>query len=126
MSETDIDSVPQCDGVEQATDAPRDRIKNLQHLVSSDEAVEQKQEIFKELANEKRIRILEALKDGEKCVCELQEALDAPQSTVATHLRRLRDAGLVTSRKEGTWRFYRVTDTGAFDLLRIAESMGER
>lgn len=80
--------------------------------------------VFKALANENRIRILEALRDGELCACELEEVLDAPQSTVASHLSTLRDAGLVYTRKEGKWTHYRIADTASLQLLDLAAAMG--
>ncbi|WP_233737834.1 ArsR/SmtB family transcription factor [Halocatena pleomorpha] len=120
---TDTPSEPTCYGLNKLVDEPTERIETLQSLVPSNEDTEQKQEIFKALANEDRIRILEILREGERCVCELQAALEAPQSTVATHLRKLKDAGLVKSRKQGTWRLYRTADTAAFELLNLAEAM---
>ncbi|MFO7834693.1 MAG: helix-turn-helix domain-containing protein, partial [Halohasta sp.] len=47
--------------------------------------------------------------------------LDAPQSTVASHLRELNDAGLVRKRRQGKWTYYRIGDTAALQLLDIAE-----
>jgi len=79
--------------------------------------------VFKALANEHRIRILEALRDGELCACELQVVLDAPQSTVASHLRELKDAGLVKSRRQGKWSYYRIGDTAALQLLDVADAL---
>lgn len=79
--------------------------------------------VFKALANEKRLTILGALRQSELCVCELEAALDAPQSTVATHLRTLKDAGLVRSRTRGKWHYYRIADTATLDVLDLAASM---
>ncbi|ATW87580.1 ArsR family transcriptional regulator [Halohasta litchfieldiae] len=69
------------------------------------------------LSNPLRLRLLWALRDGECCVCELQTAVEAPQSTVATQLKCLTDAGLVTTRKEGKWSYYSVADTEIFELI---------
>ena len=46
------------------------------------------------------------LRDGERCVCDLQDELDAAQSRLSFHLKVLREAGLVTDRKEGRWSYY--------------------
>lgn len=81
--------------------------------------------LFAALSNPQRLRLLWALRDGECCVCELQTALDAPQSTVATHLRCLTDAGLVSVRKEGKWSYYDVADTGVYDLIDRAVGLSE-
>lgn len=63
------------------------------------------------LASETRARALRLLSsaDGEVCVCEVEAALDAEQSTVSRALSRLHDAGLLERRKAGRWRYYRVT-----------------
>lgn len=45
---------------------------------------------------------------GEVCVCDLVEALDAPQSTVSRHLAQLRQCGLVVARRQGTWMHYQM------------------
>lgn len=58
------------------------------------------------LADEKRLRIVALLAGGERCVCELQEALAAGQSLLSFHLRTLKEAGLVTDRREGRWVYY--------------------
>ncbi|MFO7833583.1 MAG: metalloregulator ArsR/SmtB family transcription factor [Halohasta sp.] len=77
------------------------------------------------LSNPLRLRLLWALRDGECCVCELQTAVDAPQSTVASHLRHLTDAGLVTTRKEGKWSYYGVADDGVFELVERASELAD-
>ncbi len=64
--------------------------------------------LFHALSDETRLGILEMLRGGERCVCELQGDLDAAQSRLSFHLRVLRDAGLVTDRKEGRWSYYAV------------------
>jgi ArsR family transcriptional regulator len=48
------------------------------------------------------------LKDGELCVCELQDELGAAQSRLSFHLRVLKEAGLVSDRREGRWAYYRI------------------
>lgn len=61
---------------------------------------------LKAIADEKRLRILAVLAGGERCVCELQDALDVGQSLLSHHLRTLKDAGLVSDRREGRWVYY--------------------
>jgi ArsR family transcriptional regulator len=61
------------------------------------------------------------LRDGEHCVCDLQSALDAAQSRLSFHLRVLKEAGLVTDRKEGRWSYYSLVPEAfgeAHDLVR--------
>ena len=64
------------------------------------------------LADGNRVRILRAIFGAELCVCELCDALGLTQSTLSTHLRVLRDAGLSASRKEGKWSYHRLTPLG--------------
>jgi ArsR family transcriptional regulator, arsenate/arsenite/antimonite-responsive transcriptional repressor len=63
-------------------------------------------ELFHALSDETRLQILDLLRDGERCVCDLQFDVGAAQSRLSFHLRVLRDAGLVTDRKEGRWSYY--------------------
>ena len=62
--------------------------------------------LFHALSDETRLGILTMLGDGERCVCDLQAALDAAQSRLSFHLKVLKEAGLVTDRKEGRWSYY--------------------
>ena len=62
--------------------------------------------LFHALSDETRLAILEMLRGGERCVCDLQDDLDAAQSRLSFHLKVLRDAGLVRDRKAGRWSYY--------------------
>ena len=61
---------------------------------------------FHALSDPTRLKIVEMLSHGERCVCELQGSLDAAQSRLSFHLRVLKDAGLVADRREGRWSYY--------------------
>ncbi len=63
--------------------------------------------VAKAMAHPSRLLILEALQEGERCVCELTELVGADQSTVSKHLAVLKQVGLVADRKEGTMTYYR-------------------
>jgi len=63
---------------------------------------------FKALSDPLRLHIIDRLRGGERCVCELTDALDAGQSLLSFHLKVLKDAGLVTDRREGRWMHYAV------------------
>jgi DNA-binding transcriptional ArsR family regulator len=63
--------------------------------------------ITKALADETRVRLLMALANGELCVCQLTELVKLAPSTVSKHMAILRQAGLVESRKDGRWIYYR-------------------
>jgi ArsR family transcriptional regulator, arsenate/arsenite/antimonite-responsive transcriptional repressor len=71
--------------------------------------------IFKALSDETRLRIVKLLEQGELCVCDIFSALDMVQPKVSFHLSVLKEAGLITDRKEGRWVHYRIDDS---DLLR--------
>lgn len=62
--------------------------------------------MLKALGDETRLRILKLLLKRELCVCELEAALDLPQSKVSRHLTVLRSTGLVEDRRDGLWIFY--------------------
>jgi ArsR family transcriptional regulator len=62
--------------------------------------------VLKAMADEKRLRILSLLAGGERCVCELQDELEAGQSLLSHHLKALKDAGLVSDRRDGRWVYY--------------------
>lgn len=63
-------------------------------------------QLFHALSDETRLAIVQKLRDGEQCVCELTDLLDAAQSRLSFHLKVLRDAGLVDCRREGRWAYY--------------------
>jgi ArsR family transcriptional regulator, arsenate/arsenite/antimonite-responsive transcriptional repressor len=63
---------------------------------------------FKALADATRLRILGLLLTGEVCVCHIHESLKIPQSKTSRHLAYLRRAGLVETRREGLWIYYRM------------------
>jgi len=73
------------------------------------------------LSDNTRLEIVEMLRDGECCVCELQDELRAAQSRLSFHLKVLKDAGLITDRKEGRWVYYAI-DSDAWDEL--ADAIG--
>jgi ArsR family transcriptional regulator, arsenate/arsenite/antimonite-responsive transcriptional repressor len=63
-------------------------------------------QLFHALSDEIRLEVIDLLRDGERCVCELTEALDIAQPRLSWHLRALKEAGILTDRKEGRWVYY--------------------
>lgn len=61
---------------------------------------------FQAVAEETRFRVVQLLADGERCVCELQDELGAGQSRLSFHLKKLKDAGVVSDRRDGRWVYY--------------------
>lgn len=70
--------------------------------------VQQTAQSFRALGDPTRMRILELLAGGERCVCELTGVLDLPQPLLSHHLKTLREAGFLHVRKEGRWMYYRL------------------
>ena len=64
--------------------------------------------IFKALSDPNRLKIIDILSCGEKCACEILEHFDFTQPTLSHHMKVLNDCGLVKSRKEGTWNYYKL------------------
>ena len=62
--------------------------------------------LFHALSDETRVRVVDMLATGEKCVCDLQDVVGAAQSRLSFHLKVLREAGLVNDRRQGRWNFY--------------------
>ena len=82
-------------------------------------------EIFSALSDRTRLRLLNLLRGGEVCVCDLVDGVGAPQPTVSRHLATLRRAGLVRARRDGLWMHYRLAE-GAGDLLvKLFECLSE-
>jgi ArsR family transcriptional regulator, arsenate/arsenite/antimonite-responsive transcriptional repressor len=61
---------------------------------------------FHALSDETRLEIVERLIGGERCVCELTDLMDAAQSRLSFHLKTLKDADIVTDRRDGRWVYY--------------------
>jgi DNA-binding transcriptional ArsR family regulator len=85
--------------------------------------VEMLAKYFRGFGDPTRVRILEALTEGERSVGELVELLAAPQPKVSSHLACLRWCGFVDSRREHRTVYYRVTDERVLDILRLARAL---
>jgi len=103
----------------EAVEAPRyaNELKRLAEEAADAELVEKESRFFKALADETRLKILKLLEVRELCVCEVMVALDLTQPTASHHLGLLENAGLVKSRKEGKWVFYRVANPELIENL---------
>jgi ArsR family transcriptional regulator len=80
--------------------------------------------MFRAFADPTRLRILNLLRPGERCVCDLVRIIDVPQPKISRHLAYLRKAGLVTGRKDGLWMHYSLAPIkGAFHQ-KLIECLG--
>jgi ArsR family transcriptional regulator len=78
------------------------------------------------LADEARVEIVARLLDGEKCVCDLTDALETGQSRLSYHLKVLKDAGLVTDRREGRWSYYTLEREAFVEVEGLLASLRPR
>jgi ArsR family transcriptional regulator len=79
--------------------------------------------LFKALGDDTRVRIVALLAHGELCVCHVQEALGLTQPNASRQLGILKNAGIVASRREGTWTYYRLTPQPDGDCGRQLEAL---
>lgn len=79
--------------------------------------------VFKSFCDEKRLRILGLLRGGEKCACVLTEQLDMPQSSLSYHMKILCESGVVDSRPQGKWTYYRISEEGGIRALTLLEAI---
>ena len=86
---------------------------------SAQPQIEQCCQQFQALSDQTRVRILELLRSGEKCVCDLIADLGVRQSLLSFHLKTLKNAGLVRDRKEGRWVHYSINWQGLNELEQL-------
>src|SRR5215211_758205 len=79
--------------------------------------------LFHALSDGTRLSILQRLRFGEQCVCNLTDALDAAQSRLSFHLKVLKDAGLVTDRRDGRWVYYTLNPDALAEIASIAGAL---
>jgi len=75
--------------------------------------------IFKALSDETRLKIVELLLDGEKCVCEIASHVNRTQPTISIQLAKLESLGIVESRREGKSVYYKIKDKRVVKILKI-------
>ena len=78
--------------------------------------------LFHALSDETRLSIIQRLRLGERCVCDLTDALDAAQSRLSFHLKVLKDSGLVTDRRDGRWMYYTLNMETLGEIAELVES----
>jgi ArsR family transcriptional regulator len=81
--------------------------------------------LFHALSDETRLRIIERLRSGEQCVCDLTEAFKTGQSRLSFHLKVLKEAGLVLDRPEGRWTYYALNPAAVEELEDLVEWLKE-
>ena len=79
--------------------------------------------IFKAFCDENRVRILQLLKNGEKCACRLLEEMNITQPTLSHHMKILCDSGIVNARKEGKWTHYSISQEGIEEAQKYLDTL---
>lgn len=78
---------------------------------------------FHALSDETRLEIVGMLSHGERCVCDLTSVLEAAQSRLSFHLKTLKDAGIVSDRREGRWVYYSLKRAALDDAVGFLQSV---
>jgi len=84
---------------------------------------ELKAEVLKALAQPTRLKILECLRDGEKCICEICPEINGEQSNISRHISLMQKSHLVTTRKDGVRVMVKVRDPEIFEILNKVSSI---
>jgi DNA-binding transcriptional ArsR family regulator len=98
---------------------PSERLSQLKKKVNRVDAlaVKRLEQMFFGYADKTRLMILELLTDEELCSCEIMAALDLTEPTTSHHLGILERVGLVASRRDGKWVFYRIANAKVRSVL---------
>ena len=83
-------------------------------------------DLFSILGNKTRMKIIETLLGGEKCVCKIFPKVGRTQSTTSSHLKKLASAGILDSRKEGKNVFYKIIDYRICDIFQVLNHAQEK
>jgi len=79
--------------------------------------------LFRALGDETRLRMVALLAHGELCVCHIEQALDLSQPNASRQLGVLRAAGVVDSRRDGTWVYYRLAEQEHAEVERVLAAL---
>jgi ArsR family transcriptional regulator len=79
--------------------------------------------LFNALGDEVRLKIVLALKDNERCACAIPVLVDRAQPTVSQHLKILREAGLITVRRDGREKMCSVSDPTIFKIIDFSKKI---
>ena len=105
-------------GLVDSSCTPAERINQLKLRINEDEGTFRRLEaFFSALGDATRLRILKVIADEELCSCEVMAALALTQPTTSHHLGILERAGLLSSRRNGKWVFYRIANPKVKNLV---------
>jgi ArsR family transcriptional regulator len=80
-------------------------------------AIYLKSEVLKALAQPTRLKILELLRDGERCICEIVPAINGEQSNISRHISLMQKSHLITTRKDGVKVMVKVKGPEIFEII---------
>ena len=106
---------------------PAERINQLKSRIGGDEVgFRRLEDFFAALGDATRLRILKIIADEELCSCEVMAALELTQPTTSHHLGILEGAGLLSSRRNGKWVFYKIANPKIRNLVTRGFSLLEK
>lgn len=79
--------------------------------------------VFKAFCDENRLKVLEQLRGGEKCVCALTADLGIGQSALSYHMKILVESGIVSARQEGKWTHYSISESGSARARKLLDEI---
>ena len=109
-----INDIPHCDYMH----AHPDTIENIKQIMPDDDTLIDLAELFKVFGDSTRIKILSALSGGDLCVCDISKAVGMTNSAVSHQLKILKNAELVSFRREGKTVFYSLADGHVNTILK--------
>ena len=105
-------------GLADTSCTPSERITQLKSRIGEDDATYRELETrFSALGDATRLKMLKLMADEELCSCEVMVALELTQPTTSHHLGILERAGLLTSKRNGKWVFYKISNSKVHDLI---------
>lgn len=93
------------------------KLRELEKNLPTIEEFEDYSEKLKALSDPTRLKILYLLSDDDCCTCSIQEILNKPQSNISHHLKILKNAGFIESKKDGIWVYHKIKDKKIINLL---------
>jgi len=113
-------------GLADTSCTPSERITELRSRIGESETPYRRlEEIFAALGDATRLKMLRLIADEELCACEVMAALELTQPTTSHHLGILERAGLLSSKRNGKWMFYKIASSKAYNLINRGFSLSE-
>lgn len=84
---------------------------------------EEEAKVLKVLSDPNRLKIIDILSCGERCVCDILEFFEFTQPTLSHHLKVLMDADLVNMRKEGQWNYYSLNNSKCNEIITVLQNI---